>query len=407
MSQTRKSKTLNSSLPPVYVTHYQRTAFSRAHPKKKAVDALEDWRADQLFARLIDNCLDATGVTAAQVDDVSVGCALPVKEQWSFGGRYALWQSRLGDQAASRMIDQQCGSSLAALRFGMMAITCGAVEIALAGGYEQMTRVPMGPSLFQQGVLTVPDIPESNGKNYDLNVALNMGLTAEGLAKKGDIGREAMDAFAYRSHQRAHQAQQAGFFVDEILPISQDGITFAEDANIRPDTDLQKLAQLAPAFREDGIITAGNSSPFTSGASLLMLMSETAMKQTAAIPLARIVACADRGTQPELMGQGVVPAVERLLAQVGLKVADIDLWEINEAFSVVPLYAMQTLGLDEDRVNIHGGALALGHPLGATGARLVGTLARALAQQNGRYGVAAACIGGGQGIAVLLENPTI
>lgn len=401
------SQSLTSSLPPVYITHYQRTAFSRAHPKKKAVDALEDYRADQLFARLINHCLDTTGVTAEQVDDVSVGCALPVKEQWSFGGRYPVWQSRLGDQASSRMIDQQCGSSLAALRFGMMAIACGSVDIALAGGYEQMTRVPMGPSLFKEGVLTVPDMPESNGKDYDLTVALNMGFTAERLAEKGEITREMMDAFAYRSHQRAHQAQQAGFFRDEILPITQDEHTFAADANIRPDTDVQKLAQLSPAFREDGVITAGNSSPFTSGASLLMLMSEAAMKETAATPLARVVACVDRGTQPELMGQGVVPAVRRLLSQAGLNVDDIDLWEINEAFSVVPLYAMQTLGLDEARVNIHGGALALGHPLGATGARLAGTLARALTHKNGRYGVAAACIGGGQGIAVLLENTTI
>ena len=388
---------------PVYLTHYQRTAFSRAHPKKAGVDALEHWRADSLLAQLIDHCLDVSGIKPEHVDDVSVGCALAVKEQWSFGGRYPLWQSRLADQAASRLIDQQCGSSLAALRFGMMAIACGAVDIALAGGFEHMTRVPMGASLFQQGVLSVPELPD-NGKAYDLRVALNMGLTAEGLAEKGSISREAMDAFAVRSHQRAHQAQQQGFFRDEILPISVNGQTFAQDASIRPDSDPQTLAQLPPAFREDGIITAGNSSPLTSGASLLMLMSASALQASGATALARVLACVDRGTQPELMGQGVVPAVERLLQQNGLTVADIDLWEINEAFSVVPLYAMQTLGLDEERVNIHGGALALGHPLGATGARLAGTLARALVRSQGRYGIAAACIGGGQGIALLLEN---
>lgn len=390
---------------PVYLTHYQRTAFSRAHPKKADVDALADWPADRLMAQLIDHSLDTSDIAPERVDDLSVGCALAVKEQWSFGGRYPLMQSRLRDQAASRMIDQQCGSSLAALRFGMMTIGCGAADIALAGGYEQMTRVPMGPTLFKEGVLGVPTLPESNRKAYDMTVALNMGLTAERLATASGISREQMDAFALRSHQRAHQAQQQGFFNDEILPIAvSESEPFAQDACIRPDTRAEALAQLSPAFSENGNITAGNSSPLTSGASLAMLMSEAALYETGARPMARVLACMDRGTKPEMMGQGVVPAVERLLFQNQLTVADIDLWEINEAFSVVPLYAQQTLGINEERLNIHGGALAIGHPLGATGVRLAGTLARSLQITNGRYGVAAACIGGGQGIALLIER---
>lgn len=389
----------------VYLTHYQRTAFSRAHPKKADVDALANWPADRLMAQLIDHGLDTSGIAPEQVDDLSVGCALAVNEQWSFGGRYPLMQSRLGDQAASRMIDQQCGSSLAALRFGMMTIGCGAADITLAGGYEQMTRVPMGPALFKEGVLGVPTLPDSNGKTYDMTVALNMGLTAERLATASGISREQMDAFALRSHQRAHKAQQQGFFNDEILPIAvSESEPFARDACIRPDTRAEALAQLSPAFSESGNITAGNSSPLTSGASLAMLMSEAALYETGARPMARVLACMDRGTKPEMMGQGVVPAVERLLFQNQLTVADIDLWEINEAFSVVPLYAQQTLGIDEERLNIHGGALAIGHPLGATGVRLAGTLARSLQITNGRYGVAAACIGGGQGIALLIER---
>jgi acetyl-CoA C-acetyltransferase len=214
-----------------------------------------------------------------------------------------------------------------------------------------------------------------------------------------------MDEFACRSHKLAHQAQQQDFFVDEILPIRlSDGESFAQDACIRPGTEPQALAQLAPAFTEAGVITAGNSSPLTTGASLAMLMSEPAMLAAGVIPLARVVGCVDRGTQPELMGQGVVPAVQRLLHQHKLTVADIDLWEINEAFSVVPLYAQQQLGIAEQRLNIHGGALALGHPLGATGVRLAGTLARSLNISGGRYGIAAACIGGGQGIAMLIER---
>ena len=389
----------------VYLTHYQRTAFSRAHPKKEGVDALADWPADRLLAGLIDQCLDATALQSDQVDDLTLGCALPVKEQWSFGGRYPLMQSRLGDQAASRMIDQQCGSSIAALRFGMMAVASGSADIAMAGGYEQMSRVPMGPALFKAGVLGVPSIPEASGKDYDMGVALNMGLTAERLATQAGINRDAMDAFACESHRRASQAQQSGYFADEIMPVTlANGDRFASDANIRPDTNAERLAQLSPAFSDDGSITAGNSSPLTSGAALGLLMSEAALNDTGATPLARLVACTDRGTRPELMGQGVVPAVQRLLQQHGLSAADIDVWEINEAFSVVPLFAIRELGLDPERVNINGGALALGHPLGATGVRLVGTLARTLSSRQGRYGIAAACIGGGQGIAMLLEN---
>lgn len=389
----------------VYLTHYQRTAFSRAHPNKPGVDALADWPADRLLAGLIDQCLNSTTLKPEQVDDLTLGCALPVKEQWSFGGRYPLMQSRLGDQAASRMIDQQCGSSIAALRFGMMAVASGSADIAMAGGYEQMSRVPMGPALFSEGVLGVPAIPQTSGKDYDMQVALNMGLTAERLAREADISRAAMDAFACESHRRASRAQQAGFFADEIMPVTlADGDSFATDANIRPDTNAERLAQLSPAFSDNGSITAGNSSPLTSGASLGLLMSEAALNDTGATPLARLLACTDRGTRPERMGQGVVPAVQRLLQQHGLSAADIDVWEINEAFSVVPLFAIRELGLDPERVNINGGALALGHPLGATGVRLVGTLARTLSSHQGRYGIAAACIGGGQGIAILLEN---
>lgn len=390
---------------PVYLTHYRRTAFSRAHPKKVGVDALADGPADTLMAKLIDHSLDSSGVRPDQVDDLSLGCALAVKEQWSFGGRYPLMQSRLGDQAATRMIDQQCGSSLAALRFGMMTIGCGATDIALAGGYEQMTRVPMGPALFKDGTLGVPKLSEHTGKTYDMTVALNMGLTAERLAQLSGINREQMDVFASRSHQRAHIAQQQGFFTDEILPIDlPEGETFAKDACVRPGTQPQALAQLPSAFTDNGDITAGNSSPLTSGASIAMLMSERALLETGAVPMARILGCVDRGTQPELMGQGVVPAVERLLHQHQLTAADIDLWEINEAFSVVPLYAQQQMDIADDRLNIHGGALAIGHPLGATGVRLAGTLARSLILSGGRYGIAAACIGGGQGIAMLIER---
>ncbi|WP_151705525.1 acetyl-CoA C-acyltransferase [Nitrincola alkalilacustris] len=388
-------------MKPVYLTHYRRTAFSRAHPVKTETDAFAEISGPELLARLIDAMLDETGLDPELVDDLTLGCALPVKEQWSFGGRYPVMQSQLGDQCASRMIDQQCGSGLAAMRTAAMILQSGAAEIALAGGFEHMTRVPMGPSLFQEGVLTVPEVQS----HYDMQRAMNMGLTAESLAAHAGIGREAMDRFACRSHELAADARDRGFHAGEILPIKTPSVdAYALDACIRDTTTLETLSGLKPVFQEDGLITAGNSSPLTTGAALSLLMSESALQRSSLEPLARVIACVDRGTRPELMGQGVVPAVEKLLQVTGLAVADIDLWEINEAFSIVPLYAMQQLGIDAERVNINGGALALGHPLGATGIRLAGTLARALQAQKGRYGIAAACIGGGQGIAMLIER---
>ncbi len=393
-------------MKPVYLTHYKRTAFSRAHPKKTEVDPFAGERGDLLLAKLIDNALAETGLAPSAPDDLSIGCALSVKDQWSFGGRYPLFQSRLGDQCASRSIDQQCGSGIAALRSEFMNIASGAADLSLAGGYENMTRIPMGPALFQQGILTVPELPESiqSLKQYQMAVAMNMGLTAEALAESNTIGREEMDLFAEQSHQKAARAQTEGFLDGEILPVETHQGVYSKDACIRPDTRADRLAELNPVFTEAGQITAGNSSPLTSGAAVSLLASEEAVTAHNLTPSARILAVADRGVRPETMGEGVVPAVERLLLMTGLTADQIDFWEINEAFSVVPLYAIRTLGIDPERVNIKGGALALGHPLGATGIRITGTLSRVLTEQKGRYGIAAACIGGGQGIAILIER---
>ena len=304
----------------------------------------------------------------------------------------------------SRQIDQQCGSGMAALRGSVREIQVGAIEVGLAGGFENMSRVPMGPSLFKEGVLTVPSALKQ-ADWLDLSVAMNMGLTAERLATEANISREAMDAFALRSHQRAAEAEKSGWFDGERLALTNPaGESVERDANIRADTTIERLAGLGPVFVEDGQITAGNSSPLTSGASAALVMSETALTQHGISPLARVVEIVDCGVAPERMGAGAATAITRVLDKTGLKVDDIDLWEINEAFSAVPLYAMASLGIDAERVNVCGGALALGHPLGATGIRLAGTLARLLQHRQGRYGCAAACIGGGQGIAMILER---
>lgn len=387
-----------------YLVDYARSAFTRAHPRKPEVDAWSGQRGDALLGQVIDALLTRRGIQGELIEDLSVGCALPVKEQWSFGGRYPQWLSRLGLGCASRQIDQQCGSSLAALRGTVREIQVGAIQAGVAGGFENMSRVPMGPSLFQEGVLTVPEALQGNDE-LDLTVAMNMGLTAERLARESGISRETMDAFALRSHQRAARAEQAGWFDGERLALANPaGEVVDRDANIRPDTTLERLAGLDPAFVEGGQVTAGNSSPLTSGAGAALVMNESTLVRHGLSPLARVVEVVDCGVMPERMGAGAAKAIERVLTATGLRIDDIDAWEINEAFSAVPLYAMDTLGLDPARVNIFGGALALGHPLGATGIRLAGTLARTLHHRGGRYGCAAACIGGGQGIALLLER---
>ncbi|MCE8015734.1 acetyl-CoA C-acyltransferase [Halomonas sp. MCCC 1A17488] len=391
-----------------YLVDYARSAFTRAHPRKPEVDGWAETRGDALLARVIDALLERGGLAPDAVEEFSIGCALPVKEQWSFGGRYPLWLSqRLGPQGracASRQIDQQCGSGLAALRSAAREIQAGAVEVAMAGGFENMTRVPMGPALFKEGVLTTPATLQ-NAPWLELDVALNMGLTAERLAASTGIAREEMDAFALESHRRAARAEAESCFDGERLALANPaGETIVRDANIRPDTSAERLAGLDPVFLEGGRVTAGNSSPLTSGAAATLLMSAAAVEHHGARPLARIVAFADVGVAPESMGAGAAAAAERALAQAGLRPEQIDAWEINEAFAAVPLHAMRQLGLDPARVNVWGGALALGHPLGATGVRLAGTLARILAHDGGRFGCATACVGGGQGIAVILER---
>jgi acetyl-CoA C-acetyltransferase len=390
-----------------YLADYGRSAFTRAHPRRPEVDAWSAQRGDALLGQLIDALLARSNLDARAIEDLSIGCALPVKEQWSFGGRYPQWLSQRlsqGQACPSRQIDQQCGSGMAALRGSVREIQVGAIEVGLAGGFENMSRVPMGPSLFKEGVLTVPSALKQ-ADWLDLSVAMNMGLTAERLATEANISREAMDAFALRSHQRAAEAEKSGWFDGERLALTNPaGESVERDANIRADTTIERLAGLGPVFVEDGQITAGNSSPLTSGASAALVMSETALTQHGISPLARVVEIVDCGVAPERMGAGAATAITRVLDKTGLKVDDIDLWEINEAFSAVPLYAMASLGIDAERVNVCGGALALGHPLGATGIRLAGTLARLLQHRQGRYGCAAACIGGGQGIAMILER---
>jgi len=250
-----------------------------------------------------------------------------------------------------------------------------------------------------------------NLMHWDMMTATNMGLTAEKLAKLADVSREEMDAWGVRSHNRAYQAQQDGFFDGEILPIEArqaDGsvMTVDKDQAVRSDATVEGMAELRTPFKKNGRITAGSSSPLNAGACALLLMDKDTAKEKGLEPMATVRSIGFAGVEPNLMGKGPVPATKRALKSAGLEAKDIDFWEINEAFSVVVAYAIKELGIDPEKVNVKGGGVAIGHPLGATGGRLVGTLARILAAENGRYGCATMCVGGGQGVAMIIERET-
>ncbi len=395
----------------VVIAEYLRSAQTRSRPSDPERDWFHQLRADDLLALLIPALLKQAKVSSNEVGDLLVGSALGVSEQWTFGGRMQVLLAAMDARVPARFIDQQCGSGMAAIQIGFMEIATGFADIVLACGMEHMTRVPMGPTLFDSGAMSVNPALYSDEKyaEWDMNTIMNMGLTAENLAEQASISRQDMDLWTIRSHQRAAEATQSGFFAGEILPIAAkqaDGsiMNVDQDQAIRPETDLEGTSSLKTIFRAEGTITAGNSSPLSSGAGAMLLMSAETAAHKKIQPLATIRSIGFAGVDPTLMGIGPVPATQMALSKAGLQVEDIDLWEINEAFSVVVLNCIRELGIDPEQVNIHGGGIALGHPLGATGIRLVGTLARILTEQNCRFGCATACIGGGQGISIILER---
>ena len=395
----------------VVIADYLRTAQSRSRPSAPERDWFHQLRADELLARLIPAILSRCDITSAEIDDCIVGSALGVSEQWTFGGRTPVFLAGMDARVPAKFIDQQCGSGMAAVQTGFMEIATGFADMVLACGMEHMTRVPMGPTLFESGAMSVnPDLYSAEKySNWDMPTTMNMGLTAEKLADIVGITRQEMDLWAVRSHQRAATAAEAGFFAGEILPISAphaDGSSTIIDSDqaIRPGTDLAGTAGLKPVFRADGKVTAGNASPLSAGAAAMLLTTREKSLSLGIKPLATIRSIGFAGVDPTLMGKGPVPATRKALKNAGLYPEDIDVWEINEAFSVVVLNCMREFNIEPDRVNIHGGGIALGHPLGATGIRLTGTLARIMAEKEYRYGCATACIGGGQGISIILER---
>ena len=390
----------------VVIASYVRSAQSRCRPNDPGRDWLFKIRADDLLAKLLPEAISRAGVEAADVDDFIVGCAQGVGENFSIGGRVPTLLANLDKRTSCKQVDEQCGSTMAALQFGFMEIAQGFADVVMCGGMEHMGRIPMGGDGKMD--LNLRLFSDPSLLHWDFMTAMNMGLTAEKIAAMG-YQREDMDAWGARSHQLAYKAQQEGFFDGEILPVDvrqADGsvMTVKTDQAVRSDATSEDMAKLRPVFKKDGTIHAGNSSPLNAGASALVLMSRETAEAKGIEPLAKIVSIGFAGVEPNIMGTGPVPSTLRALESAGLEASDIDYWEINEAFAVVALYAIKELGIDPDRVNVKGGGIAIGHPLGATGGRLVGTLARILKQEGGRYGCATMCVGGGQGVAMIIEN---
>ncbi|MBW1700974.1 MAG: acetyl-CoA C-acetyltransferase [Deltaproteobacteria bacterium] len=395
----------------VVIAGYLRTAQSRSRPRDPARDWFCKMRGDELLAKLLPELIKGSGIEPKEVDDFIVGCATAVGEQWSYGGRFPIFQANLPETLPAKFIDQQCGSAMACIHVGFMEIAQGFADIVLTGGYEHMTRIPMGGYTVDRGLIA-PNMTlfaDPAHLHWDMMTVLNMGLTAEKLFSQTDFTKEEMDRWGVRSHDLAAKAQAEGFFESEIMPIEavqDDGtvITVDKDQAVRQDATLEGMADLKPAFKKDGVITPGNSSPLNAAASSMLLMSKDTAQKKGIKPLATIRSIGFAGVDPTIMGAGPVPASRMALDKAGLKASDIDFWEINEAFCIVALNCIKELGIDPDRVNVMGGATAIGHPLGATGIRLTGTLGRILQQKGGRYGCANACVGGGQGVATVIER---
>ncbi len=396
-------------MPEAVIVASVRTAVGKA-PR----GTLRRTRPDDLGAAALSGALARVpALDAARVDDVILGCAMPEAEQGMNVARIAALLAGVPHSAGAMTVNRFCSSGLQAIALGVDAIAAGRARVVLAGGTESMSLIPMGghkiapnPTLFER----YPD------------AYVGMGMTAELVARKYGLERAACDAFSLRSHQKAVAAIAAGRFKDEIVPLTIEApdalppppkkgkpqplptVVFDTDEGPRVDSDLAALAKLKPAFAADGLVTAGNSSQMSDGAAACVLVSADVARELGLTPLARLVSYAVAGVDPELMGIGPVEAIPKALKLAGLTLAQIDLIELNEAFAAQALAVIQAAGLDPDKVNVNGGAIALGHPLGCTGAKLTAQILAELRRRNGRYGLVTMCVGGGMGAAGIFER---
>jgi acetyl-CoA acyltransferase len=373
----------------VVIAGYARSPFTLANK-----GALTRVRPDDLAAQVVASLINRTNVRPQDIEDLIVGCAFPEGEQGFNVGRLIGLLAGLPQSVAGMTVNRFCGSSMQSIHIAAGQIQLDAGDVFIAAGVESMTRIPMS------GFNPMPN-PVLQAK---LAAYISMGDTAENVAGKWHISREQQEAFAVRSQQRAAAAAKAGNFANEIVPIITKSGTVDSDGCIRPDTTAAGLAQLKPAFSQTGTVTAGTSSPLTDGASAVLVCSEDYAETHGLTPLARIVSVAVAGCAPDIMGIGPVGATQKALLRAKLEMSAIDVVELNEAFASQALACARDLGIRDETLNIDGGAIALGHPLGATGARIVGKAATLLQRVGGRYALAAQCIGGGQGIATILER---
>ncbi|WP_041795769.1 thiolase family protein [Pararhodospirillum photometricum] len=373
----------------VVVAGYVRSPFT---PAKKG--ALASVRPDDLAAQVVKGLVERLGVPGASIEDLLLGCAFPEGEQGLNVARLVGLMAGLPQSVGAATLNRFCGSSMTSVHVAAGAIALGAGEAFVCAGVESMTRVPM---------MGFNPLPNPAFAAQMPSAYMGMGDTAEAVAARWSISRADQEAFALRSHQRACAAAAAGNFADEIVTITGRKGRVEVDGCPRPETTLEGLASLQPAFKAEGVVTAGTSSPLTDGAAAVLVCSEDYARTHGLEILAAVKAVAVCGCDPEIMGIGPVGATRKALERAGIGVADLDVVELNEAFASQALACMHDLKLSSDQVNLDGGAIALGHPLGATGARIVGKAASLLKREKGRYALATQCIGGGQGIATILE----
>lgn len=368
---------------------------------------LRTTRPDDMAAEVIKAVVERAGVEAAEIEDVVLGCAFPEAEQGMNVARIALLRAGLPETVCGQTVNRFCSSGLQTIATAAQQIMTGMGDAIIAGGVESMSMVPMVGNKFAANPMLAEEYP---------GVYIGMGLTAENVARQYEISREEADAFALRSHQRAAAAQDAGKFDAEVTPlhvtiqsgngssVQEMSYVFDKDEGIRRDTSAEALARLKPAFHAQGTVTAGNSSQTSDGAAAVLIMSEEKARALGLKPLARFVSFAVGGVRPEVMGIGPTVAVPKALKLAGLELQEIDLIELNEAFAAQALAVIREVGMDEEKVNVNGGAIALGHPLGCTGAKLTVQLIHELKRRNGQFGLITMCIGGGMGAAGIIEN---
>jgi len=382
----------------VIIASAVRTAVGRALKGTLRSTRPEDLAA----AAMVEALARVPGLKAEDVDDVILGCAMPEAEQGLNLARNAVFLAKWPNSVPAETINRFCSSGLQAIAHAALSVQAGLTQVSVAGGVESMSMVPMSGNKVSLNPKLMDSYPEAY---------IAMGHTAERVAQRFDVSRGAQDEFAVRSHERALAAIAAGRFNDEIVPVKArilegnavSELAFAIDECPRPGTTLEVLGKLKPVFKQGGSVTAGNSSPTNDGAAATVLLSERKAAELGVKPLGHVRGFALAGVDPDIMGIGPVPAIRKLLAQTGLKIADIDLFEINEAFAAQAVYCGRELGVPDDKLNVNGGAIALGHPLGCTGAKLTATLLHELRRRGGRLGIVSMCIGGGMGAAGLFE----